>query len=130
MTRKPAHLKSVGHEVDVEILTKGKAVAEDFDAAQELYVQPKKQESRPISIRLPMDIIVRLRRVAERRNMGYQQLIKLFLAEALLRQQQHIEVWSSNVFQEGYPVGERYVAGSASDYPSTEGNMADFIIHE
>jgi len=129
MTRKSPTRKSVAQTVDVEILAKGKAVAGDFDASQELYVQPKRQESKLISIRLPMGTIAQLRTVAERRNMGYQQLIKQFLTEALFRQHQQVEVWSSNVFQEGYPAGERYVAGSATDYPSTTSKIAEFLIY-
>lgn len=126
MTRKPTHQKSAEHEVDVEILSKGKAAVEDFDASQELVVQPKKPENKLISIRLPMDTIVRLRAIAGKRGMGYQQLIKQYLAEALTREQHRTWVWTSAAFQQGYPIGERCFLGSTTtQMPTVESCVAD-----
>jgi predicted DNA binding CopG/RHH family protein len=112
--------------VDAEILAKGKAAVEDFDASQELVVQPKKSENKLISIRLPMETIVRLRAIAGKRGMGYQQLIKQYLADALTREQQRTWVLTSAAFQEGYPIGERcFVGSTAIQMPAVESCVAD-----
>lgn len=71
-------------EVDRELISKGKDIAKDFDESQALHVPGRKRESKLISIRLPMDMIRQLRAVAmQKGNLGYQQLIRLFLSEAL-----------------------------------------------
>ncbi|MBI3615431.1 MAG: hypothetical protein HY211_02825 [Candidatus Omnitrophica bacterium] len=72
-------------EVDRELISKGRDALKDFDENQALYVPGKKRESKPISIRLPMDMIRQLRAVAmQKGNIGYQQLIRMLLDEALM----------------------------------------------
>jgi len=74
-------------EVDQELISKGKEALKDFDESNSFRVVPSKQESKLISIRLPMEMIRQLREVASQRgDIGYQQLIRLYLAEALLRE--------------------------------------------
>ena len=73
--------------VDQELISKGKDALKDFDESQALYVPGRKRASKPISIRLPMDMIHQLRQIARQKgNIGYQQIIKLYLAESLLRE--------------------------------------------
>ena len=75
-------------QVDEEILKKGKAVSEDFNEAEALHVPSRKRLTKLISIRLPMDMIYQLRNMAiHKGNMGYQQLIRLILSEALLKEE-------------------------------------------
>ena len=72
--------------VDNEILSKGKNAAKDFDESQEIYVEPKHITNKLISIRLPVDMIKDLRIIAQMRgDIGYQQIIKTYIAEGLLR---------------------------------------------
>ncbi len=71
-------------DVDQELISKGKDVLKDFDESKALRVPGKKRESKLISIRLPRDMIQRLRAVAmQKGNLGYQQLIRMLLDEAL-----------------------------------------------
>ena len=75
-----------------EILDKGKDVIKDFDDSQEIYVEPKQLKSKLISIRLPMVMISNLRIVARQRgDIGYQQIIKTYIAEGLVRDNQNIK---------------------------------------
>src|ERR1700733_12451353 len=72
--------------VDNEILSKGKDIVKDFDDSKEVYVEPKSLTNKLISIRLPLNMIKDLRTVAQRRgDIGYQQVIKTYVAEGLLR---------------------------------------------
>ena len=74
-------------EVDRELISKGKDALKDFDESQAFYVPGKKRESKLISIRLPMDMIHKLREIANRRgDVGYQSLIKIYLADSLKRE--------------------------------------------
>ena len=85
---KHSHTDSVTRE----ILNKGKDVIKDFDDSQEIYVEPKQLKSKLISIRLPMVMISNLRIIArERGDIGYQQIIKTYIAEGLLRDNQKIQ---------------------------------------
>lgn len=78
--------------VNREILSKGKDVLKDFDDSQEISVQPQQLKSKLISIRLPMVMITNLRIIArERGDIGYQQIIKTYIAEGLVRDNQKIE---------------------------------------
>ena len=78
--------------VDQEILSKGKDIVNDFDEAEALYVPAKKRANKLISIRLPMDMIKNLHQIAERKQViGYQQLIKNYLSEAILLEQSRFE---------------------------------------
>ena len=105
MTKKK-HLHT--DSVNREILSKGKGAIKDFDDSQEIYVQPKQLKSKLISIRLPTIMISNLRVIArERGDIGYQQIIKTYIAEGLLRDNQTIKynipqsriVLESNIFE-------------------------------
>ena len=76
-------------EVDAEFEAKSKEeLAAEFAQSPALHVPAKKRESKLISIRIPMAMINELREVAQKRgDVGYQQLIKIFIAEGLLRSQ-------------------------------------------
>ena len=77
--------------IDEEILRKGENVIKDFDDSQEVYVEPKRQESKLISIRLPVIMIKNLRIVAQAKgDIGYQQILKTYIAEGLVRDNQEI----------------------------------------
>ncbi len=72
--------------IDNEILNKGKDVIKDFDDSNEVSVEPKKMTHKLISIRLPVTMIKDLRIIAEKRgDIGYQQIIKTYIAEGLFR---------------------------------------------
>lgn len=78
--------------VNREILNKGKEVIKDFDASQEMLIEPKQLKSKLISIRLPMAMISNLRIIArEKGDIGYQQIIKTYIAEGLIRDNQTIK---------------------------------------
>lgn len=78
--------------VNREILNKGKDVIKDFDASQEMLIEPKQLKSKLISIRLPMAMISNLRIIArEKGDIGYQQIIKTYIAEGLIRDNQTIK---------------------------------------
>ncbi len=104
MKKKYSHTDSVNRE----ILSKGKDVIKDFDDSQEISVEPKQLKSKLISIRLPMVMINNLRIIArERGDIGYQQIIKTYIAEGLIRDNQAIKynipqsqiVLESNIFE-------------------------------
>ena len=72
--------------IDNEMLSKGKEIAKDFDDSKEVYVESKQMTHKLISIRLPLTMIKDLRVIAEKRgDIGYQQVIKTYIAEGLLR---------------------------------------------
>ena len=72
-------------EVDEELIKKGKAAINDFDESQVIHVRSQKSESKMISIRLPQTMIEMLRSIAIKKgDIGYQQLIKTYIAEGLL----------------------------------------------
>lgn len=77
----------IEQEVDreLEAETKEELVAE-FDQSQALHVPAKKSVSKLISIRLPVFMMKELRDLAVTRgDIGYQQLIKIFIADGLLK---------------------------------------------
>lgn len=78
-------------EVDAELEAKTKEeLLAEFDQSQALHVPARKRESKLISIRLPMNLLNRLRDIAIRKgDIGYQQLIKTYLAESLEREEMH-----------------------------------------
>lgn len=85
---KHSHIDSVTHE----ILKRGKDVLKDFDDSQEILVEPKQLKSKLISIRLPTIMIGNLRIIArEKGDIGYQQIIKTYIAEGLFRDNQKIQ---------------------------------------
>lgn len=88
MTRKKTK-KEIDREVDVEFEAKTKdELLAEFAGSQVLHVPAKKGESKLISIRLPMALLKRLRDIAIKKgDIGYQQLIKTYLAEALDREE-------------------------------------------
>lgn len=75
---------SLAQEVDRELIARGRGVIQEFDTSAGVSVSARSRESRLISIRLPVWMIEKLQQVAEvKGNVGYQQLIKIFLANAL-----------------------------------------------
>ena len=75
---------SIERKVDRELISKGSNASKDFDETQALYIPARKRESKLISIRLPMDMLRRLRIFSEQKgDIGYQQLIRILLDEAL-----------------------------------------------
>lgn len=73
--------------VDRELVEKGKEALKEFDEAEAVHVSAKRRDSKLISIRLPMDMLKQLREVAQKRgDIGYQQLIKSYLADGLERE--------------------------------------------
>ena len=71
-------------EINAELEAKGRKAAADFDDSQALFVPAKKRDSRLISIRLPVAMLNELRDAAIKRgDIGYQQVIKWFIAEGL-----------------------------------------------
>lgn len=85
--------------VNREILDKGKDAIKDFDDSQEIYVEPKQLKSKLISIRLPKIMIDNLRIIAKQRgDIGYQQIIKTYIAEGLFRDNQEIQ-YNAQQFQ-------------------------------
>jgi len=74
----------IEREVDEETIRKGRKAIEDYDETQEITVHPPKLKSRSISIRIPTEMMHALFREAERRDMGYQQLIKRYITEGLM----------------------------------------------
>lgn len=73
--------QEVDRELEAE--TKEELLAE-FDQSQALHVPARKTENTLISIRLPKTMIKGLRDVAiQKGDIGYQQLIKIFIADGL-----------------------------------------------
>ncbi len=71
-------------EINTALEAKGRNAEKDFDDLQTLIVQAKKKESILISIRLPVTMLNELRNAAmERGDIGYQQVIKWFIADGL-----------------------------------------------
>ena len=88
--------------IDNEMLSKGKEIAKDFDDSKEVYVEPKQMTHKLISIRLPLTMIKDLRVIAEKRgDIGYQQVIKTYIAEGLLRdtQKSHNQVYGGTYYR-------------------------------
>ena len=75
------------YTVDEELIKKGKGVMQDFSHSDEIYVVPKRLDNKLISIRLPIVMIQDLRNVAiAKGDVGYQQIIKTYIAEGLKRE--------------------------------------------
>lgn len=89
--------------IDQEILQKGKDVIKDFDDTQEVFVDSKRQESKLISIRLPVSMIKNLRIVAQvKGDIGYQQILKTYIAEGLMRDS--LEIFDKAKFNVSLPI--------------------------
>jgi len=89
--------------VDRELIDKGKEALREFDESEAIHVPAKRRDSKPISIRLPMDMLKQLRDVAEKRgDIGYQQLIKTYLAESLEREKGGSSVEAFGLFLKSY----------------------------
>lgn len=110
--------------VNREILRKGKNAIKDFDSSQEVRIEPKKLTSKLISIRLPKEMIVNLRKIATARgDVGYQQIIKSYIAEGLIRDNQmircnipgHQVFWVSNISETS--------SSSSYDIPTKESSI-------
>lgn len=52
-----------------------------------VYGKPGSRATRPVTIRLPVEDMARARRLAARKGLGYQTLVKTLLHEALLREE-------------------------------------------
>lgn len=77
--------------IDRELAEKGRAALGDFDARSEIVVEGRKKESKLISIRIPTDMLTKLRVVAEAQgNVGYQAIIKSYIAEGLREDISHL----------------------------------------
>ena len=71
---------------ELERETKEELLAE-FNESQALHVPARKSENKLISIRLPMRMIEQLREIAVKKgDVGYQQMIKIFIADGLARE--------------------------------------------
>ena len=103
--------KDSNDAVTKEILSKGKDVTKDFDDYQGIDVEPKQLRNKLISIRLPIVMIRNLRVIARARgDIGYQQIIKTYIAEGLEREHQKIQYnIPPHVF-----FGEGVLSGSSS----------------
>ena len=55
-------------------------------AFEQAYGKPGSRATRPITIRLPVEDVARARRLASRKGLGYQTLVKTLLHEALNRE--------------------------------------------
>lgn len=89
--------------VDREFIDKGKEALKEFDEAEAIRVPAKRRDSKLISIRLPMDMLKQLRDVAQKRgDIGYQQLIKAYLAESLEREQGRVSAEGFELFLKSY----------------------------
>ncbi len=94
-------------EVDRELIEKGEEALKDFDASQEIYVPARRGDAKLISIRLPQEMIRHLREIAlQKGDIGYQQMIKLYVSQGLFREQHRISsdaptVWSTTYSFQG-----------------------------
>ena len=59
----------------------------DWSKAEKISLSQLKPSTKTISIRLPAFMLEEIRRLANKRDIPYQSLIKLFLAERLKREQ-------------------------------------------
>ena len=85
---KNTNRKKYTKEVDKEIISKGKDVVGDFNRAEALTL-PAKTGNKLISIRVPIDLLKRLRRRADAMgDIGYQTLIKIYIAAGLHKDEQ------------------------------------------
>lgn len=88
MTKKKSK-KERNREVDAEFesMTKEEGAAA-FASSEALYVPAKKRNNKLIAIRLPISMINQLRDIAIKKgDIGYQQLIKIYIAEGIQREQ-------------------------------------------
>ncbi len=91
--------------IDNEILNKGKNVIKDFDDSNEVYVEPKQMTHKLISIRLPVTMIKDLRVIAQKRgDIGYQQIMKTYIAEGLFRDAQRSNNSQATVYYGGHTI--------------------------
>ena len=81
--------KEIDREIDAEFEAKTKEeLLAEFSQSKALHVPAKKRSSKLISIRLPIRMLKGLRDIAIRKgDVGYQQLIKIFIADGLMRDQ-------------------------------------------
>lgn len=106
----------IHNDIDKEFINKGKKALEDFDEKQELLVHPKKRESKLISLRLATGMLYRLRCEAQRREMGYQQLIKDYISEGLSRHENKKEIEQANAFSGNVFVVYAHPLTTGSEY--------------
>jgi predicted DNA binding CopG/RHH family protein len=71
-------------DIDAELIAKGKAAADDFDASAAVSISPIPTPNKMIAIRLPTRMIHQLKQTAAQKGfLGYQQLIKAYIAAGL-----------------------------------------------
>lgn len=122
--------KKLNDSVDNEILSKGKNIINDFDDSKEVRVEPKQMTHKLISIRLPITMIQDLRVIAEKRgDIGYQQIIKTYIAEGLLRDVRK----SDNKIQNAVYYGSNIISLSSSSlsegFPNNWGESGNDQTH-
>jgi predicted DNA binding CopG/RHH family protein len=89
--------------VDQELIQKGRNIQQDFEESEAIHVSAKRKDSKLISIRLPMDMLRKLRQRAQKRgDIGYQQLIKLYLAQCLDKEECGVDADSFYTFLKAY----------------------------
>ena len=85
---KNTNRKKHDEEIDKEMISKGKDVIGDFDETR-AWTLPAKTGNKLISIRVPIQLLKRLRRMADAMgDIGYQTLIKIYVADGLRRDEQ------------------------------------------
>ena len=115
--------------IDNEILRKGKNIIKDFDDSNEVYVEPKQATHKLISIRLPVTMIKDLRVIAQKRgDIGYQQIIKTYIAEGLFRDAQRSNNFQATVYHGGYTIVSKSSSLNGS-FPSQWGESGNEQSH-
>lgn len=92
--------KEIDREVDAEFEAKKKEeLLAEFASSQALHVPATKRENVLISIRLPVSMIQKLREIAiQKGDIGYQQMIKTYIAEGILKDSQKVQAVPSHPF--------------------------------
>jgi predicted DNA binding CopG/RHH family protein len=125
---------SLEKAVDRELIDKGKQALKEFDKSQAIHIPAKRRDSKLISIRLPVDMLQQLRDMAQQRgDIGYQQLIKSYLADGLARDNSSTSLEAFQLFLRSY------VAQMKSSHPehlyvwysgqTASGEPAKFILN-
>src|SRR6185437_4979245 len=94
---------SYEQDVDRELREKGLEARADFDESQVLSVPARPRETKLISIRIPVEMMKELRRIADQKGYpGYQRMIKKYIAEGLQREE--------------YPASDKNISDHATGY--------------
>ncbi|MBI4677918.1 MAG: hypothetical protein HY748_10080 [Elusimicrobia bacterium] len=117
------------NDIDSELISKGKAAAEDFDAAAAVTVTPEPAPNKMIAIRLPVRMIQQLKLVAAQKGvLSYQQLIKTYIAAGLSNDQKSCAATFNVIYAwvagpsptTGSPAGEFWEPEVAAHLPLRE----------